>query len=490
MTKKKAKPPNNNTFALPPGSTKEYANPERPALFNNWARERGILIREHNFTEEEIKDVAESIKAVCQNTNEPRNSIASIERGVKAMIKNYKTKKADGGYKLEQDVSIVDDEKKTEDTKSKGGNIVKVLQYIKDNIDAEASEIYLHFAESGIDVHIETIRTLLAASRNKSRGDFMDGITPVKIEDEQDIITWKGFSGNEEPIVLATRENHILVQGKKKSRKSLLLFVFLKLVASKLKIGYFDTEQGNNRVMRLLLRLAKYTGRLIGKNLFVYNLRKKSPGERKRIIMKLTGEHKFDVIVIDGIRDLVADFNSVGETSDLIYWLENLIGISSAQVINVLHQNKGALDYNSRGHLGSELENKCENVFSTETDPATGTTLVTNPFPREIAMAPFGLRHDLNQLPELCPAPTITKGNGAKSKVKAAATYETVKTVVAKHFSGKKAPTTHTELLHTIVDECKRSEASAKSDIKKLVDDGILIKTGESKRTKYNYAGK
>ncbi len=65
------------------------------------------------------------------------------------------------------------------------------------------------------------------------------------------------------------------------------------------------------------------------------------------------------LLVIDGIRDLMYDINSPSESTELINLLMRWSSGYNLHIHTVLHLNKG--DDITRGHIGTELNNKAEN---------------------------------------------------------------------------------------------------------------------------------
>ena len=108
------------------------------------------------------------------------------------------------------------------------------------------------------------------------------------------------------------------------------------------------------------------TGLKKGNNkLKLYGLRKYSPLERLQIIEYVIYNNKTDLIIIDGIADLINngyndEADSIMIASKLLKWSEEL----NVHIITVIHQNKG--DNNSKGHLGAQLSQKAETVLNVE----------------------------------------------------------------------------------------------------------------------------
>jgi hypothetical protein len=104
--------------------------------------------------------------------------------------------------------------------------------------------------------------------------------------------------------------------------------------------------------------------------------------------------------VIDGIRDLVHDINSPGESTDLITKLMQWTDERKIHIHTVLHLNKS--DDNTRGHLGTELNNKAETVLQiTKDDFDRDTSSVTAMHIRDRDFEPFAFRINADALPEL-----------------------------------------------------------------------------------------
>lgn len=104
-------------------------------------------------------------------------------------------------------------------------------------------------------------------------------------------------------------------------------------------------------------------------------------------------------MIIDGIRDLAHDINSPGESTDLITKLMQWTDERLIHIHAVLHLNKG--DDNTRGHLGTELNNKAETVLQVTKDEFDkDISSVSSMFIRDNDFAPFAFRINESGLPE------------------------------------------------------------------------------------------
>ncbi|NCA74866.1 MAG: mobilization protein [Alphaproteobacteria bacterium] len=184
--------------------------------------------------------------------------------------------------------------------------------------------------------------------------------------------------------VLCTLGNISLIQGQAKSRKSFLMsFVVTALITGKYlkftgsmpeekrKILFFDTEQGlfhSKKVQERIYRLSGLSVDAEFQFLEFYNLRPYNYKERIEIINHLIlSKNDVGFVIIDGIRDLVKDINDAGEATNITGLLMKWSDQKEIHIMNVLHENKG--DRNSRGHVGSELQNKSESVIRVSREP-------------------------------------------------------------------------------------------------------------------------
>ncbi|MCQ8126784.1 hypothetical protein NP566_23750, partial [Vibrio parahaemolyticus] len=86
------------------------------------------------------------------------------------------------------------------------------------------------------------------------------------------------------------------------------------------KIGYFDTEMDmydSQLTLKRILYMGKIQQDQERQRVFFYNLREIGSEQRAKFIMNETRKEKFDVIFVDGVRDLLNDFNDIDESSKL-----------------------------------------------------------------------------------------------------------------------------------------------------------------------------
>ena len=166
-----------------------------------------------------------------------------------------------------------------------------------------------------------------------------------------------------------------LIQGQAKQGKSSVIKVLVKaclcgkmgnvekaLDKEDVKITIFDTEMfecdtANN--YHYMLQDSNIVENF--DKLQVMNLRTMNPDGRCRFIFDVSHREKPDVIIIDGIRDLVNDINDPIGCPKLVQELMDLASELRCAIICVLHNNYG--ESKARGWLGSEIINKCGSAF-------------------------------------------------------------------------------------------------------------------------------
>ena len=196
------------------------------------------------------------------------------------------------------------------------------------------------------------------------------------------------------------------IMGKPKSRKTMFLSLIIgnfinpinsfeilnAKVPKRKKILVFDTEQSRRHVKMIYSRVMSIAKTNNVSDLLIFSLREFNPAERaKRVEMVINYYKDAFLVIIDGIRDLVFDINSISEstilTSNLLKWSEE----KKIHIINVIHQNKS--DNNARGHLGTELMNKSDSIISVASIDSK-TSIVKAVKTRDLAFSPFEFEVD------------------------------------------------------------------------------------------------
>lgn len=218
-------------------------------------------------------------------------------------------------------------------------------------------------------------------------------------------------------ITIATVGNFSASVGKPKSRKTFNVCAIVaallsgkkvlnykaKLPQGKTKVLYVDTEQSRvhcHKVLDRILRLADLPTDNDSSQLDFLMLREFTPVERRNIIdMALEDEPSIGFVVIDGVRDLISDINSPGESVNIINDLMRWTNVYNIHIHTVLHLNKS--DDNTRGHIGTELNNKAETVLKVVKNTLSPSISEVLPMiTREREFDSFAFRINADGLPE------------------------------------------------------------------------------------------
>lgn len=142
------------------------------------------------------------------------------------------------------------------------------------------------------------------------------------------------------------------------------------------RILYVDTEQEKENTDKVLERakwLAELPSHVHEQRLLTQWLRvvpkevEDSVDYRRKAILHAILSFHPDLVFIDGIRDIIHDFNDITESSELINQLMSIATKNNMCIWCTLHMNprpqNDDQDGKMRGHLGTELGNKASDVF-------------------------------------------------------------------------------------------------------------------------------
>ncbi len=309
--------------------------------------------------------------------------------------------------------------------KYSGAKLKEIAFYIQDNFLFEGSRINANYFTdySNSNLFIESNESIFQCELDK-----YDTIL-------EEARIWPNMSIEKPPVFLTISfEDKIydighegdfsLVIGKAKAKKTFYLSSIIaasicrKKILDKIEatrpegktgVLYFDTEQSQysvSKVLKRIERLAEYSeDHKLPNDFRVYGLRKYHFLERLNVIEHAINSFNSETnqlrfVVIDGARDLVSSINDEEQatklSSKLMQWSEDY----KIHIIVVLHQNKGN-DY-ARGHLGTELVNKAETVFTVERQSSeSDTSIVKFTDTRGETPPDFAFYIDDNGLPQL-----------------------------------------------------------------------------------------
>lgn len=156
------------------------------------------------------------------------------------------------------------------------------------------------------------------------------------------------------------------------------------------KVLYCDTEMEKLNTAKVLRRVHWLCGwdmKQPSEQFFVLWLREvpktdtqSSNTERWRLIKNAIEQVSPDIVFVDGLRDLVNDFNDNQESAAIVGEMMSLASQRNICIWNVLHMNprpQNDDESKMRGHLGTELGNKVSDTFVSSKKKDQGTGQVT-----------------------------------------------------------------------------------------------------------------
>ena len=228
------------------------------------------------------------------------------------------------------------------------------------NIDKLAKGIVSGLKESDL-IPKEEIKESLSSNKLDFSKTYKKPITLLQIIEEK-------FNKD-----ILTIDNISLTIGGAKSKKTFFSTMILStllgykeygMIGNRLNknIVFFDTEQAHYHVQKISDRLKNILKTDL-KNIDMFILRPFAPEKRMAMIehylIDNVGNYSF--VIIDGIVDLLYDFNDLHESKRLSTKLLEWSSKYHCHINVILHTNKDKAY--ARGHLGTELMNKSETVF-------------------------------------------------------------------------------------------------------------------------------
>ena len=154
-----------------------------------------------------------------------------------------------------------------------------------------------------------------------------------------------------------------------------------------LRVLWLDTEQSDESTQDILLHrmmpmMKRYyppekldeIDRFLfggeGSRLHIFNVRQDMWQERLPLLEVAVERFRPDLVIVDGIRDLVNDINDGVLAQETVERLMHLASEQRCCVVCILHQNKSAEDRNLRGWIGTELTHKAFEVYECEKSDA------------------------------------------------------------------------------------------------------------------------
>ena len=132
-------------------------------------------------------------------------------------------------------------------------------------------------------------------------------------------------------------------------------------IAGRPMIGYFDTESAEFDFYKNITRIKRMAGR---ENLPFFNaftMRQDSSVIIMELIEFYCKSYPASIVIIDGLLDLMINYNDERESKNLIDWLKRLTNVYNIFILGIIHTGKK--DGHTLGHFGSMIDRYSQSVL-------------------------------------------------------------------------------------------------------------------------------
>jgi len=156
----------------------------------------------------------------------------------------------------------------------------------------------------------------------------------------------------------------------------------LHLPTDRRKLCYFDTESSDYDFFRQINKIKGFSEMSILPDWFnAFQVREDGSGLIRRMIETyLDANPECAVIVIDGLLDLLVNYNDEKESSLLTKWLKKITKIYNVLLVTVLHQSKSNLS--TTGHIGSASDRFAQSTLDIVKEKEKNAYVLTSRFMR------------------------------------------------------------------------------------------------------------
>jgi hypothetical protein len=129
-----------------------------------------------------------------------------------------------------------------------------------------------------------------------------------------------------------------------------------------------DTESSEDDFYRQMERIKRNIGKeKLPKEFHGFMLRDRGANEIKEYIEYYLSIHpEISIVYVDGMLDLLMDYNDVRESKTVIDWLKRITAEFDILLVGVVHTGKK--DNNTLGHFGSAIDRYCQSILVIEKD--------------------------------------------------------------------------------------------------------------------------
>lgn len=220
------------------------------------------------------------------------------------------------------------------------------------------------------------------------------------------------FSVDDVPVITAG-DIHTIGAKQKGGKTSLVTILIaailggqwnrVKCLVQDMSVLYVDTEMKQVDTQHLGAKAAAMAGvevSALNDRIHLVNFRPLTPAEMELGILYFIKKYRPQLVIIDGIVDLCANFNDVEASQELVLnYLMKTAEEYGCAFINILHTNKTDGYTELRGHLGAFFEQKGVTVIKCEKDDGSNIVTVKFPTHRYAPVPEFHFSYDENGVP-------------------------------------------------------------------------------------------
>jgi hypothetical protein len=240
------------------------------------------------------------------------------------------------------------------------------------------------------------------------------------------------------------------------------------------KICLFDTESSDYDFYMNLKKIKSFSGLITLPNYFnAYQVREDGSGIiRKMIERYLELNTDCSVIIVDGLLDLLVNYNDERESSLLTKWLKKITKQYNILLISVLHQSKSNLS--TTGHIGANSDRFAQSTLDIVKDKEKNTYILTSRFMRsDIDFEPVTLMNFNGVFQQV-------DNDGVKPTGKKASDLDKME---SKRICSQivTIPMLYSDILDEIKERTAESTTYAKQLLKIWINEKMIIKNHENK---------
>lgn len=283
----------------------------------------------------------------------------------------------------------------------------KDLKNESSTVQAQESGVQASTPEQTVKSPIDAGRAILDEVMNQPSEDAkrMAELIAMRIKSNPLLPPAKTILSVDDVSVIEAGDMY-LIKGKPKSGKSSVLKAFIcaivlgqwgrvKAFIKNLKILYIDTEQKPQDCQSILLYVKQMTGcsdEYLDEHIVLFSVRKRERNLLTDDLAFLVNIWKPNLIILDGAADFVNSFNDEVECTTFVHRLLCIVEENDCALIGLIHENKAADDFNAKGHLGSQFQQKSALII--EAIATGGLIKVTSSAARHKSMPDWYLMYD------------------------------------------------------------------------------------------------